>query len=85
MYDFVNGCKNILGFELASAALLHQDNSKRCSVERCSSRAVRFERSSAEGKLSEVTNSMLLVTVVEDDFVAEMAESDDMMCCRVAN
>jgi hypothetical protein len=75
-YEFVYGRQNSLGFELASAALLHQDNSKRCSVERCSSRAVRFERSSAEGKLSEETDSMLLMRVLEDDFVAELAESE---------
>jgi hypothetical protein len=81
----VYGCQNSLKFELASAALLHQDNSKRCSLERCRSGAVRFERSIAEGKLSEEPDSMLLVRVVEDDFVAELAESDDMMCCRAAN
>jgi hypothetical protein len=83
-YDFVYVCKNILGFELARAALLHQDSSKRFSVERCSSHAVRFERSSAEGKLLEEPDSMLLLRV-EDDFVAVLAESDYMMCFCVAN
>jgi WD40 repeat protein len=41
-YEYVHGCKNSLGFEVASAALLYQDS--KSSVEQCSSRAVRFER-----------------------------------------
>jgi WD40 repeat protein len=44
-YEYVHRCNSSLGFEVASVALLHQDRSKRSSVEQCSSRAVRFERS----------------------------------------
>jgi WD40 repeat protein len=40
-YAFVHGCKNQLGFELASAVLFFHE-SKRSSVEKCSSRAVRL-------------------------------------------
>jgi hypothetical protein len=109
-YEFVHGCNNRLGFELASAALLYQDESKHRSVEQCSSHAVRFERSlksdnqrnlsssdrrlregtsgclasNENNKLSEVTYSTLLMSV-EDSLVAEWAEIDRMLCCRVAN
>jgi WD40 repeat protein len=110
-YEFVHGCERKLGFEFASAALLYQDKSKRSSVEQCSSRAVRFERSlhwekqrklslsgrsfragrpsgglviSEEVERLEVTDSMLLMRI-EDNLVAELAESDRMICCRVAN
>jgi WD40 repeat protein len=43
-YELVHGCQDNLGFEVASAALLHQDATKR-NVELCNSRAVRFEQS----------------------------------------
>jgi WD40 repeat protein len=49
-YVFVHGCKNSLGFKVASTALLYHDKSKRRSVEQCSSRVVRFEQSQ-ESKL----------------------------------
>jgi WD40 repeat protein len=111
-YVFVHGCQNSLGFEVASAALLYQDESKRSSVEQCRSRTVRFERclesdkkmkyfsysgrgcreggpsgyltSKEETDLSEATDSLVLMRV-EVDFVAKLAESDYMRCCRVAN
>jgi WD40 repeat protein len=40
-YAFGKGCKNSLWISpIAGAALLHQDKSKRCSLEQCRSRAV---------------------------------------------
>jgi hypothetical protein len=41
-YEFVYGCKNRFGFEIVIAVRLSQDST--CSVEQCSSRAVRFGR-----------------------------------------
>jgi WD40 repeat protein len=45
----INGCKNVLEFEIASAALLHQDAKR--EMELCSSRSVKFaQRAESENR-----------------------------------
>jgi hypothetical protein len=72
-YEYVDGCKNSFGFEVASAALLYQDKSKGSSVEQCSSRVVRFERSLKSDRRMDLLR-----------FLATALEKDDCWAARRA-